>query len=135
MNDLPSPSVRTIIVCEKVIRDANNSNSITLVNLIASIRPRSDPRYPLLQPELWVFVELVECRGSRRMRVEVRDGETEKILYATNTQTVPLPNSPLVVARLSWRIRKFAFPVAGLYWVQVWYEDQLLSQRSIELVP
>ena len=135
MTDLPSPSVRTIIVCEKVIRDANKANSVTLVNLIASIRPGSDPKYPLVQPELCVFVELIECRGPRRLRVEVRDEESDELLYASNTQTVPLPNDPLVLARLSWRIRNCEFPTAGLYSAQVWYEDQLLIRRSIELLP
>src|SRR5437763_695666 len=133
MTDHPSPIVRTMIVCEEIILDPNNPKRVSLVNLIGSIRPRRGAAYPLLHPAVCLFVELVECRGPGRLRVDVRDAETDEVVSATPTRSVPLPESPLTVVGMRFRLRKCKFPVPGLYWINLWYNDRLLARRPIIL--
>jgi hypothetical protein len=44
-----------------------------------------------------------------------------------------LPNDPLEVVGLPFRIRNIEFPEPGLYWVQFWYNERLLAQQPLVL--
>jgi len=78
-----TPVVRTLIACEEIITDPNNSNRVTLVNLVSSIRSMEDPAYPLQQPVLCVFAQLTDCRGQGEVRIEIREADTEEVVLTT----------------------------------------------------
>jgi len=127
------PTLRSIIVCERIVPDPENLNRVSLNNVINSIRPTGEPPYPLAHGQLSVFAQVTECRGIGRVRVDIRRDETDELVFRTRTREVTFPNHPLVVYGFRFRILGCVFPAAGVYWVQLWYDDGLLGQLPISL--
>jgi hypothetical protein len=129
------PVVRYLIVCEDIRTDPANPRRATLVNVISAIRSADQPAFPLLYRELCVFVQLTECRGSTGVAVTIVHAETGQFGYPGPAQpwAVALPNDPLEVVGLRFRIRDIPFPLPGLYWVQFWCGGELLAQQPLVL--
>jgi hypothetical protein len=51
----------------------------------------------------------------------------------TRTRTIPFKSNPLDVQGLFFRVRKCRFPKPGLYWVQFWYNEQMIAQQALLL--
>jgi hypothetical protein len=128
-----NPVVRSLIVCEDIRLDPANANRVSLIHLIHSIRSVDTPAYPLLYRQLCLYVQLTGCRGPAEVRVAVRQADTEKAVVFTPAWTVQLRNDPLSVHGLRFRIRDCRFPAAGLYWVEFWYNNEVLAQQPIVL--
>jgi hypothetical protein len=128
-----SPTVRVMIVCDGVLTDPRNPKRVTLVNLVSSIRPTGEPAYPHRQAELGVFVQLTECRGPGRVRVEIGAADSDEVVFSTPDRLVAFPNDPLGVHGLRFRILRCRFPAPGLYWVEFWYDNRELARQPIVL--
>jgi hypothetical protein len=126
-----TPTVRHLIVCEDVQTDPDNALRVTLVGLLSAIRSVEQPAYPLLYRELCAFVQLTECRGPAAVRVQIEQSDTNQEVFRTQTRTVPFGNDPLELYAVSFRIRNCLFPSAGLYWVQFWYNDELIDEQAL----
>ncbi len=127
------PVVRYLILCEDVRNDPGNSAHITLVGLLSTIRSRATPPFPLIFPEVCVFLQLTECRGSAAIRVELVHADSGQTQFRTPTRTVSFGNDPLALLGLTFRLKNLLFPVAGLYWVQFCYNDRVLAQQPLLL--
>ena len=127
------PTVRYLIVCEDVQTDPDNPRRITLVGLISAIQSIEQPPFPLLYPEICVFLQLTECRGAAEGRVEIRHADSDQVAFRTKTRTVPFSSNPLDVVGVTFRMRNCLFPAAGLYWVQFWYNEQTIAQQPLVL--
>src|SRR5207302_9747394 len=57
------PVVRYMLLCDDWHLDPDNNRRVTVVGLISNIHALDDPPYPLLYPELCVFLALTEGRG------------------------------------------------------------------------
>lgn len=106
---------------------------VTLVGLISSIRSLEQPPFPLLYREFCVFLQLTECRGPADGRIEVRHDDSDQVVFRTATRAIPLGNDPLQVYGAAFRIGNCLFPVAGLYSVQFWYNDEVIAQQPVLL--
>ena len=127
------PVVRYLIVCEDVQTDPDNPRRVTLVGLVSAIRSLEQPPFPLLYRELCVFLQLTGCRGPADGRVEIQHGDTGQVAFRTRTRTIPFGNDPLEVVGVTFRLRDCLFQVEGLYWVQFWYNDQMIAQQALLL--
>lgn len=132
MNQL-QPTVRYLIVCEDVHLDPQKPRRVTLVGLTSAIRGLDEPPFPLRYRELCVFLQLTECRGSAEGRIEIHHSESESMGFRTRTRTIPLGTEPLEVVGFTFRIRNCLFPEPGLYWVQFWYNEQIIAQQPLLL--
>src|SRR5579885_1435133 len=133
MTATPSPLVRSMIVCEDIIADPRNPNRISLVNLVHSIRSLATPPYPLQHARLCLFMQLTEGRGTGKVRVAIQDAETEAIIFQTRPRAVSFSGDPLAVYGCKFRFRRITFPKRGLYWIQFWYDNDMLAQLPIIL--
>jgi hypothetical protein len=129
------PVVRYLVVCEDRATDAGSTHSITLTNLISAIRSVEEPAYPLLYRELCIYAQLTDCRGAADVRVTVVHADTGEFAYAgpPSPWRASLPNDPLAVGGLRFRIRNVHFPRQGLYWVQFWYNGEVLAEQPLVL--
>jgi hypothetical protein len=127
------PTVRYLIVCEDVQTDPENPRRITLVGLISAIRSVEQPPFPLLYREICVFLHLTECRGSAEGRIEIQHADSGQVVFRTRTRTIPLGSDPLEVVGVTFRLRNCLFQEAGLYWVQFWYNEQMIAQQPLLL--
>ena len=119
-------------MCEDVQTDAEHPHRVTLVGLLSSIHSLDEPAFPLLYRELCVFLQLTGCRGPAEGRIEIRS-EDQSVLFRTRTRTVPFSNDPLEIAGVTFRIRDCRFQEPGLYWVQFWYNEQMIAEQSFIL--
>jgi hypothetical protein len=128
-----NPTVRYLILCEDVQTDPDNPRRVTLVGLLSAIRSVEQPLFPLLYRELCVFLQLTECRGPADGRVEVRHAESDQAVFRTRTRTIPFASDPLEVVGVTFRLRNCLFQAPGLYWVQFWYNEQMIAQQPLVL--
>jgi len=127
------PTVRYLILCEDIQTDPEEPRRITLVGLISALRSLEQPPFPLLYRELCVFLQLTECRGPADGRIEIQHADSGQVVFRTRTRTIPLPNDPLEVVGVAFRLRRCLFREAGLYWVQFWYNEQMIAQQALLL--
>jgi hypothetical protein len=127
------PTVRYLIVCEDVQTDPDNPRRVTLVGLISAIRSIDHPAFPFLYREICVFLLLTECRGSAEGRIEIQHADTSQVVFRSRTRTIPFGDDPLEVLGVTFRIRNCLFPEPGLYWIQFWYNEQVLAQQPLVL--
>jgi hypothetical protein len=122
-----------VIACEDIRLDSAEPRQVTLVNLIGAIRSVDQPPFPLLYRELCVFGLLTECRGSAEVEIRIVQADTGELAYAgpPHPWTAPLPNDPLEVVGLRFRVRNISFPAAGLYWIEFCYNGDVLTQEPL----
>jgi hypothetical protein len=128
-----NPTVRYLIVCEDVQTDPDNPRRVTLVGLLSAIRSVEQPPFPLLYRELCVFLQLTECRGPADGRIEVRHADSDQPVFRTRTRTIPFATDPLEVVGVTFRLRNCMFRAPGLYWIQFWYNEQMIAQQPLVL--
>ena len=127
------PVVRYLILCEDVQTDPETPRRVSLLGVISAIRSVEQPPFPVLYRELCVFLQLTECRGAAEGRIEIQHADSGQVLFRTRTRTIPFGSDPLEVIGATFRIRNCLFPGPGLYWVQFWYNEQMLAQQSLLL--
>jgi hypothetical protein len=125
------PTVRSLIACEAIITDPGHPTRVSLVHLIDSIRP--DDGYPTRHPQLSIFAQLTECRGAGTVWIEVREADSDRSVFRNSARRVVLPDDPLTLHGLRFRILDCPFPHPGLYWVQLWFNDEMLAQSPLTL--
>jgi hypothetical protein len=133
MAALPRPVPRCIVVCEEVVPDAENPRQLTLVRVVNYVNPVAGAGYPVVRPELSVFVVLTECRGVGRLRIEIRNADTDAVTLRTPDQPSRAPNNPLGIYGVTFRLRNCVFPEPGLHRVQLLYDDVVLTETPILL--
>ncbi len=127
------PVVRYLILCENVEIDNDHPRRISLVGLINTIHSMEEPAFPLLHQEFCVFLQFSGCRGPAEGRVEIQHADSGQIAFRTRTRTIPFDNDPLLVMGVNFRIRNCLFTESGLYWVQFWYNDEMIAQQALLL--
>ena len=123
--DGPIPGPHSML--ELCVRRQDDSRRITLSGLISAIRALETPAFPLVFPELCVFLQLTECRGPGEARIEIQHADSSQIAFRTRTRRIQFGNDPLEIYGVSFRIRDCVFNAPGLYWVQFWYNNEVIS--------
>ncbi len=127
------PIVRYMILCEDVQTDPDNPRRVTIVGLISAIQGLAQPPFPLLFRELCIFLQITECRGPAEGRIEILHADSGQVVFRTRTRTLLLGSDPLEVVGVTFRIRNCLFLEPGLYWVQFWYDGEMIAQQSLLL--
>lgn len=125
------PVVRSLIVCEDIPAHAQR---VSLINLLGTLRSRSQPPFPFRCPRFCVHARLTECRGVGEVRLEIEEEATQTIIYQSASRRYNFGNDPLRVFGASFRIRGCIFPAAGLYLVQLCYNDSVVFQEPLTVV-
>jgi hypothetical protein len=129
------PTLRNLIACEDIRIDPASPRKASLLNLLSTIRSLEEPPYPLLYRELCVFVQLTECRGAADVALTIANEDSGALAYPGPARPwrANLPNAPLEIVGLPFRIRNILFAEAGMYWIQFWYNDKVLGQQPLML--
>ena len=127
------PIVRYMILCEDWSIDPANAQRVNIQGLLTNIDSIDQPPYPLLFPELCVFLALTEGRGTGIAQINCTFEDTGQRIFGTPKRSVTFGNDPLEVVGVPFRIRDCIFPQTGLYSVQFWYNDFKLDERPLRL--
>jgi hypothetical protein len=130
---VPRPTVRSLIVCETILPDRDHPTRVSLVHLIDRIHPAVGSTYPLLHPQLSVFAQLTECRGTAEYQIRVHQADTDQPLFGSSVRRLTLPHDPLALHGLRFRLLRCRFLRPGLYWVQLWIDNEMAAQTPLLL--
>jgi hypothetical protein len=125
-----APVVRHMLLCREVRRDPSPPHAIDLLGVIIGINVGPTRSYPLRLPDLSVFMQLTGRYGEGTMQVTVREADTDTLVYNGPKHTLPASSDPLVVRVATARIHDCTVPNAGLYWVQLCYNDEVIAEES-----
>lgn len=128
-----NPVVRYMLLCEDCRVDPADPRRVDIVGLLTNIRSLDDPPYPLLYPELCVFVAMTECRGEGRVQIACVHEETGRRVFVSPERRVAFANDPLEVAGMIFRIKECLFPRSGLYSIQLWYNGEKIEECPLRL--
>lgn len=123
-----NPVVRYMLLCNDWATDPAHNRRINIYGLLSNIHSLDQPAYPLLYREFCVFAVLTECRGQGNVQIRCVQEESGKQILATQKYAISFGNDPLDVIGVPIRIRDCAFPDAGLYSVQLWYNEEKLAE-------
>ncbi len=127
------PVVRYMILCEDWGVSPANARQINIFGLLNNINSVDEPPYPLLFPELCVFLALTETRGVSDVQIICVFEETGQKIFGTPKRPCSFGNDPLEIVGLPFRIRDCRFPRAGMYSVQFWYNREKIEERPLLL--
>ena len=131
MSGVPPPVVRSLIACEEIRPDDRNPRRLSLLRVINTIRATSNPPFPMIRPQFAVFAVLTNARGGGELSLEIRRAEDDAVVYRSPTRRIAFPADPLVLSGVSYGIRNLVFTTAGLYWVQLRYNGDLLADLPV----
>jgi hypothetical protein len=129
------PIVRYMILCEDVGFAPDAARRVNILGLLTNINSidESKAAYPLLYPELCVFLAVTEARGSASVQIICVLDETGHRVFGTPRHTISFGDDPLEVVAIPFRIRDCLFPHEGLYSFQFWYNDQMIEERPLRM--
>lgn len=127
------PVVRYMLLCDDWHSDPANGWRVTIIGLLTNINPAYETSYPLVYPELCVFLVLTEGYGQGEGRIVCIDEESGNAVFETGSRPIPFGPDPLKVIGVPFRIQECPFPGAGLYSVQFWYESELVEERPLRV--
>jgi len=132
MAGLPLPRVRTILLCEDIVRDAEKPKQFSLLRVITNSKAVAPVSFPCHTQQLCVFSQLTECRGQLAMRIDLHQVDSGKVLYSHRLQSADTgKNDPLSVRGLAIKFQNVIFPSAGLYGIRLWLGDTVLAEHPL----
>jgi hypothetical protein len=127
------PVVRYMLLCDDWQLDPTNNRRVSIIGLLSNIHAIDEPPYPLTYREMCVFLVLTEGHGRGQGKIVCVIEETGRKVFETRPRTIVFGPDPLDVIGVPFRIRDRPFPLAGLYSVQFWYEDELVEERPLRM--
>jgi hypothetical protein len=131
MTNTPRPIVRSLVACELIRPDTEKPKQLTLIRVVNSVRPLPGQGYPVIRPDFSVFALVTDGRGSGEVWIELRHADSDRTIYHSRRLRVRFPTDPLQLCGMSFELHNVAFPTPGLYWVQLWFDGELLADLPI----
>jgi hypothetical protein len=124
------PRVHALILCDAIRRDPDDEEVVTLVNVRTQIFADA---FPYTHPRLCVYLQVTGHEGTAAGTVTLIQARTDQALLRYHLPTTSF-KGPLALIPLSVRMRRCVFPEAGIYYIQVHFEEKLLGERFLELI-
>ena len=128
-----APIVRYMLPCEDWGCDEGHSNRITVSGLISNIHATTSAAFPLIYPEMCIFLGVTEGRGRGEGQIVCIDEETGLKVFETPRHLIRFGRDPLEMVAVGFRIRGCPFPFAGVYLLQFWYNGIKLEECPVRV--
>ena len=124
----PVPDVLALIVCDQIITDRITGKQ-SLIGMFATIHSW---RYPVVHPQLCVYVALTDGRGKTQVTIRLVDAEESRKPLVQGKGIVEFKD-PRAIANLALQFHGLTFPGPGEYRVQLLCNDTLLREARLML--
>jgi uncharacterized protein DUF6941 len=124
------PHVRFMAICEDM---AIENKKISLLHLILNLVAKDSPPFPVIVPQICVFIGLTEARGAAEFFLKIVHADSDTAVFTSKKRAHDFGHDPLKVHGIPFRIHNCTFATAGLYWIQFWFNSALLGQQDLFL--
>jgi hypothetical protein len=121
-NSAEGPICLAINICNEVIVDARTNNK-SLISCFNGIVAQS---VPAVHPRLFIMASLTNVFANSDFTISGRDPNYQEIMQF---KAQIAASDPLAVHDLIVEVHNFALPLAGTYFIDVIYNEQLLAER------
>jgi hypothetical protein len=125
-----APYIRHMLLCEDVRPDPANPLSFDLRHFFQRIHPPTLVTYPF-RAAFSVLVVYTGGRGAGEAQIRLRSEATGQWTYAGQHHAFPIDADPLRIRAVTFRIAACSFPDPGLYWVELWYNGDVVQQEPL----
>jgi hypothetical protein len=123
----PKPLPLAIIICDSVYRDGVTGKA-TLLGLFSRIHAKT---FPVIHPQLFVFVSLTDGRGQMEAELRLVERETnEQVMSLRGPIAFP---TPLDVVEMVFDVRNLKFDAPGNFVFEFRCGGEILGQRRFEV--
>ena len=117
------PIVRYFLLAKDFFYDQDDSNGISVLHLLDSIRSVDEPPFPILFPKLCCVVGLAGGRGTGTAQMICLEEESGLPIFGSQPHTIAFSTDPLALTVASFRILDCRFPRPGVYSVEFFWND------------
>jgi len=127
---MPEPVLKAFVLCDEIRQQPNSLQMDLLGAGLSVIRPQSDPSFPCKQT-FWAYVLLSDEKPQGRVKLVIRraDSGIQHSFREIDINYTDLLNP----SQLAIRVFDFEFPEPGIYFVELWYDDEWLLDHRLEL--
>ena len=125
----PVPDVMALLVCDQIITDRLTGKQ-SLIGMFSKIHTRG---FPVVHPQLCVYVVLTEGYGETELAIRIVDANDARPPIVEGRGKVHFKD-PRAVANLALQFHGLTFPEAGQYRVQLYSGAELLREARLELI-
>ena len=126
---IPVPDVLALLVCDQIITDRLTGKQ-SLIGMFSTIH---SARYPVVHPQLAVYVALTDGRGKTPLTIRIVDADDNRPPLVQGTGVVEF-RDPRMIANLALQFHGLRFPEPGHYRVQLYCKESLLREARLMLV-
>ncbi len=130
MNEFtPVPDVLALLVCDQIITD-RLSGKQSLIGMFSTIH---SVRFPVVHPQLCVYVALTDGRGKTPLTIRIVDADDSRPPLVQGTGAVEFKD-PRMIANLALQFHGLRFPEPGQYRIQLYCKEAPLREARLMLV-
>jgi hypothetical protein len=122
-----------MILCNNWQLDPMSANRVNIFGLLSNIDSHYAPAFPMVHPDLCVFLSLTEVRSEGTARIKCVHEETGELAFQTSEIPIRGGDDPLAIIGVPIRIRQCRFPRSGIYSIQFWYNDEMVQECPLRL--
>lgn len=122
----PAPVVLAMVLCDAIHQDPA-TQKCTLLGTFSTVNARV---FPVVHRQLAVHLAMTNGHGPTRIRLVLVHADDTKPPLFSQEGTIEFKD-PRIVAELNFTINNLTLPEAGEYRLQVYGNDELLSERRL----
>ena len=121
------PRVQAMVVCDAIKESEEEGGVYHLGGVRSALIV---PSFPALRPRLSVLAQISGHSGTVSLRIVVNRVETDETVFESRAKEY-LFHDPMTVVTVVFRVRNCVFPAPGVYYVQLFHEGKLISERPL----
>ncbi len=125
----PVPDVLSLLVCDQIITDRMTGKQ-SLIGIFSTIHSW---RFPIIHPQLCVYVALTDGRGKTPLTIRIVDSDENRRPVVQGTGMVEFHN-PRAIANLALQFQGLRFEEPGEHRIQIMCKDAMLRDARLTVV-
>ena len=127
------PFVRHMILCDEARESPTKPGKVGIFGLLSAIRTQGpETSFPIMHT-FTVYLMLTGGRGEGEIRIMVWRADPGERIYESPPYSIRFANDPLRVFGVVIHVGTCSFPQSGLYWVEFWYNEEMIAHEPLEV--
>ena len=125
----PKPVLKAFVLCEDIRERPDNTMDLIAAGLSA-IRSSSQPPFPLTHT-FWIYLQLTDAKPRGKVRLALMRADSGR-RYFFREMIVEHPER-IKPTSLAVRVLDCIFPERGVYYVELFYDNEWLIDQRLEI--